>query len=290
MAMPEREQLSIEPRGLRVVTWNVAGRVGALPAQAAYLASLAPDIVALQEVTLRSVGPWRSALESDVGMAHVADSFSLAPDLGVLKGPRRYGQIIASRYPVRAIAPSGFDAPWPERVLSAWLDTPFSAIEFHTTHIPPGSTNGWIKIEMLEAIAARLGRGHEGHRLLCGDFNMPQTETSEGEIIYWDMRRRSNGSYAPKKGRAPRWGDAERAVHEGLGDFDLRDVHQALRHVPAADAHSWIPVKGRARTPRRFDHIYASRSLNIARYAYEHRPRTARLSDHSVLMADFEPI
>jgi endonuclease/exonuclease/phosphatase family metal-dependent hydrolase len=38
---------------LRLVTWNVAGRVTRQPAQAAAVTSLAADVVALQEVTAR---------------------------------------------------------------------------------------------------------------------------------------------------------------------------------------------------------------------------------------------
>jgi len=35
---------------------------------------------------------------------------------------------------------------WPERTLSVDIEMPWGAVEVHTTHIPPGVTNGWIKI------------------------------------------------------------------------------------------------------------------------------------------------
>ena len=46
--------------------------------------------------------------------------------------------------------------PWPERFLCVNLETPWGLLEMQTTHIPPGVTNGWIKIEMLEGLYRRL--------------------------------------------------------------------------------------------------------------------------------------
>src|SRR3954447_21585534 len=44
---------------LRLVTWNVAGRLTRQPQQAAAVASLRADVVALQEVTARTLPMWR---------------------------------------------------------------------------------------------------------------------------------------------------------------------------------------------------------------------------------------
>ena len=44
------------------MTWNVAGRVGAQPEQAAAIAGVGADVVALQEVTVRTEPLWRAAL------------------------------------------------------------------------------------------------------------------------------------------------------------------------------------------------------------------------------------
>jgi endonuclease/exonuclease/phosphatase family metal-dependent hydrolase len=51
---------------VRLVTWNVAGRVTRQPEQAQAVAAIGADVVALQEVTARTLPLWRAAL-SDAG-------------------------------------------------------------------------------------------------------------------------------------------------------------------------------------------------------------------------------
>src|SRR3954447_22813228 len=57
---------------MRVVSWNVAGRVGAQPEQAAALAAAGADIVALQEVTARTAPLWRGGASAPRPPAGVA--------------------------------------------------------------------------------------------------------------------------------------------------------------------------------------------------------------------------
>ena len=47
---------------MRLVTWNVAGRVTRQPEQAAAVGAVGADVVALQEVTARTLPLWRQAL------------------------------------------------------------------------------------------------------------------------------------------------------------------------------------------------------------------------------------
>lgn len=54
---------------MRAVSWNVARRVSRLPQQAAALAQREPDLVALQEVTERTLPIWRAALDR-IGLPH----------------------------------------------------------------------------------------------------------------------------------------------------------------------------------------------------------------------------
>ena len=68
---------------MRLVTWNVAGRVTRHPEQARVVAALGADVVALQEVTARTLPLWREALAEaglvacvrskliGVGVAHI---------------------------------------------------------------------------------------------------------------------------------------------------------------------------------------------------------------------------
>src|SRR5262245_40809284 len=73
---------------MRLITWNVAGRVRRIPDQVAALRSRAPDVVALQEVTMSSHGPLVEALAS-IGLAESAFSLSLFDLPRELVGPRR---------------------------------------------------------------------------------------------------------------------------------------------------------------------------------------------------------
>ena len=80
-------------------------------------------------------------------------SFDLAKDTTILKGKRMFGQLIASKFPISAIDPEKINVPWQERVLSVKLQ---NNIYLHTTHIPPGSSNGWIKVKMIDGLVKYL--------------------------------------------------------------------------------------------------------------------------------------
>jgi len=71
-------------------------------------------------------------------------------------------------------------------VLSAVADSPWGSIEVRVAPRPPGVTLGLIKVETLEAIAAVLARpATAAHRILCGDFNTPQWESTDGAVKTW---------------------------------------------------------------------------------------------------------
>lgn len=195
---------------MRIVTWNVAGRVEKLRRQAHAVQSLAPDIVALQEITARTLDIWRTTLRS-AGFDHVTSSFELASTPMQLIGPRKYGQLVASRFPTLPIPEGHCDIPWKERVLSATLILPGGQLEIHTTHVPLGASNGWLKIDHFRGLYTRLARSCPCHRLLCGDFNSPQAELSDGTTHCWGMRKRRDGSWMIGK-HARDWEDGEQSV------------------------------------------------------------------------------
>jgi endonuclease/exonuclease/phosphatase family metal-dependent hydrolase len=168
---------------MRLLTWNLNARRD-LARQLAAIADRSPDVVALQEVTPRSITLWRSALP-EAGLPHVVDSFAISAPWSAV-GPRRYGVVIASRFRLTTVV-STHAVPWPERILTAAVAMPHGAVTVHTTHIPPGSSNGWKKVEMLEAVLAVVSES-EGPCILCGDFNLPQAETPQGRIVTWAER------------------------------------------------------------------------------------------------------
>ena len=256
---------------MRLVSWNVNGRVGRIDEQIAALKKQWCDAIALQEVTQTTAPLLRAGLQG-IGLQYVVDSFQRSRNRAALVGPRRYGELIACRWPLRLLSPERFDVPWPERILSVVVQSPSGNIYLHTTHIPPGSTNGWKKIEMLEGIYKRLAHKSRVPRILCGDFNTPQEETSDGKVITWG------------KGRT-RWGSGERNILEGLAEFDLIDVYR-FRHGYKVQEYSWY---ARPYIGRRYDHVFASRSLlNDVECKYLHSFREKKLSDHSAIRIDLK--
>lgn len=117
--------------------------------------------------------------------------------------------------------------PYPERVLTATITGPRAPIELHTTQIPPGVSNGWIKVDTLEGIYRRLARPSSVPRILCGDFNTLQVEQPDGRVVTWAERVRASGAITIMRGQK-RWDQGERDVLEGLRAFDLPDMFRLL--------------------------------------------------------------
>lgn len=254
------------------------------------MVALNPDVVAVQEVTVASLPLLRSALTAN-GFHHIVDSFELAPGDFLPRGPRRYAVLTASRYPLAAEHPGRFLVPWPERVLSVTLDFAGKSIEVHNTHIPPGSSNGWTKVEMLDGIFSALAVTNAGPRILCGDFNTPQAELSDGEVITWAQRLNPAGNWRVATTRAGLlgldWDLSERRILTGLKPFGLVDVFRSLHGYSAKEA-SWFLKRGTKIVGRRFDHVFASLSLGPHSCQYLHQLRQGGLSDHSGIEVVFD--
>lgn len=244
-----------------------------LSAQAKSLAEHEPHVVALQEVTAKTIPLWRRELEDRE--YRVITSFDLTSDHEELVGGRRYGVLTASRWPIEALPLTDFDLPWPERVLSVILYCPWGEVECHNAHLPAGVSHGWIKVETFEGIYERLAIESEIPRILCGDFNSPQIEQADGTTIPFG------------KGN-DRWSSAELSVISGLAEHDLGDVYRSLNGFEKQDA-SWVMQRLGKQYGRRFDHVFASQHLKPHACHYLHLLREQGLSDHSPIEACFTP-
>jgi exonuclease III len=180
---------------------------------------------------------------------------------------------------------------WPERLLSAHIWVPGHAVTVHTTHIPPGSSNGWTKIEMVEAILAVACESSIEPRILCGDFNLPQAETPKGRIVTWGEQVTAGEEPRVRARRygqdRHRWDRAERTLMEGGAPRVLIDAYRHL-HGYGQEDFSWYLKRGAVRVGRRFHHIFCSRAVRIVTCEYRHDVREQGLSDHSALELDFE--
>lgn len=272
---------------MKLITWNLAGRTSRIDRQVDALASRAPDIVALQEVTERGSPTLRACL-NQCGLTHIVDGFELAPSS---ECPRRYRQMVASRYDISPIL-EPVAIPFQEALLVAEIDTPFGPIDLFNCHVPPGSPHGWSKIETFEGVFSHLAHHATRPRILCGDFNSPQAEMPDGTVITWGQHIRQDGSVRIRRrirgGDAARWDTAERSVLQGLREYDLPDVYRELHGFDRSTFSLRLMHKGRA-TDRRFDHVFAAPSLNPIDCRYLHEFRSGGLSDHAGLEVEFQP-
>jgi exonuclease III len=252
---------------VRVITWNVAGRVTKQAQQAAALASTAADVVALQEVTARTAPLWRAAL-ADAGFT----ACELALDGLRVQRKRLLGVLVAAREPLRRLPlPDG--VPWPERVLCCEA----GGVEIVNFHSPISPAPELAKVRAHEALAAYLADA-EGPAILCGDLNTPRRELDDGEVL--TFAHDSAGRLREERGE--RWNEAERALVYGLRQRGWVDAYRAL-HGYGHRSASWTFAQDRGGW--RLDHILA-RGLEPVAAEYAHEWRRSGLSDHSALIAD----
>jgi exonuclease III len=255
-----------------VLTWNVAGRVRTVEAQAEAMASQPADVVALQEVRLSSLEPWRAAL-ARLGFPHVVTSLDGHDPLVRLAPERRLGVLVAGRAPVEALpGPPGL--PWPERVLCASTEVG----EVLNLHAPLSNKAGDVKVLTLEAVFSYLAMAdEEPPRVVVGDFNTPQYESREGEVH--SFARTRSGRIRPAYGE--RHDAAEVAMVTGLSDYGYVDAFRALHGYSRRD-RSWVYPHGKM--GYRLDHILV-RGLSVEACEYRHDWRERGLSDHAAMWA-----
>ena len=268
---------------MRLISWNVAARIKALPGQAAFLASRRPDLIALQEITPNSAPLWRDVLQA-LGLPHICIRTGIAGEPLF----RQRGVLIASRFPFDTVADSPIRAPWPEKALSVQIVPPDAPFDLHTVYTPTGVTDLQAKIDTINAVCDALAAS-DRPRILTGDFNAPKLETPDGRVATWAQTIRLDGSFRTSRGRLrPEQDAAERRLMQGLAAHGVRDLYRSLNGY-RDPGYSWtIKNRGRWVTHRRFDHAFASQHIQVRRCTYDHAPRQSNLSDHAPLELDFE--
>jgi exonuclease III len=263
---------------VRLISWNVARRVQALAAQAAAIGGREPDVVALQEVTARTLPLWEAACAT-LGLEHVACTLASADPARAPAAPRRTGVLIAAREPFEPL-PGLLPVPWAETALAARV----YGIELHAVHVP-NAANGEIKPRTLAALRAGLAR-RSGPRVLCGDLNTPRREAPDGTV--WSFARDGRGRL--REERAGFWDEAELGVVPGLRELGFSDAFRALHGYGAREpSWTWRRISGHA-GGWRLDHVFCSAELRPVACAYHHDWRDSGLSDHSALEADIDRV
>jgi exonuclease III len=264
---------------LRLITWNVARRASGMVEQATALATREPDVVALQEVTRRTLPLWHRAFEL-MGLPHVRTSLAGRDGAPSTPVQRRLGVVLASRLPL-IDARLELPVPWPETALCACALTAVGPVEVCAAHVP-NAANGWIKVATLQAIRSGLAEAGAVPRVLCGDLNTPRRELPSGHVV--SFARDSKGHLRAERG--PEWDAAELGVVPGLRDLGYQDVYRALHGYEQREpSWTWRRIGGHS-GGWRIDHIFASDQLRPAACRYHHEWRDQDLSDHSALEAD----
>lgn len=275
---------------MRLLSWNTNFRSAECLEG---ILALQPDVVLLQEVR-HATAPTLVAALRDLECIHVYYSGSASDER------KRYGNIIASRWPV---SPARRDwaagMPWPQLASRATVRAPSGDIDTINVHIPNGSGNGWRKVESLEALASALESSDDGPRVLAGDFNEPQAILRNGDVVTFGQRIAADGSvrlgrlgssgaraewFTDKNGQEDnlqRWDAAVRRIFDTAARHGLRHVNELGDGRPPPTTHI---VRGR---PRFFDHLFLSRHFRTKDYRYLDSVReNLKYSDHSALYAD----
>ena len=264
---------------MRVITWNVARRSSRLAEQCVALATRAPDVVALQEVTASTLPLWRAALER-IGLPNVRASLDDADPTRAPAGRRRTGVLVGSGGALRDPSAT-LPVPWPETALAALAATAIGPVEIHCLHVP-NAANGWVKAHTLQAMRAGLQDAPPIARVVCGDLNTPRRELGSGEVL--SFARDSSGRLRPERGRE--WDEAELGIVPGLRELGYRDAYRSLHGYGSREpSWTWRRISGHG-GGWRLDHLFTSAELEPAACGYHHSWRDEGLSDHSALEAD----
>jgi exonuclease III len=223
---------------------------------------VAPDVVALQEVTVNSLPLWREALAA-AGMQRIVTPL----DDGPPPKPRRLAVLTAAR-----TAPERLPLhrlPWPERAVSVLVD----GIEVLNVHSPISPSPGLAKVLTHEALYA-YARERPGPIVLAGDLNTPRRTHEDGTIL--TFAHTSAGNLRPERGE--RWNAAESALV-----YTLREEHGWRDEFLDAPERTWTFAQNRGGW--RLDHLL-TKGVTVTARAYAHDWRLAGLSDHSGIVAD----
>ncbi len=260
------------PRPLRVLTWNVAGRLSRLDEQADLVLGHRAGVICLQEVIPNARSRWTRRLQ-DAG--YVVAASAVVPDAARV---RRLGVLVAALDSLTALTgPAG--VPWPERVLAASVRPRGWPQPLHVVclHAPLSQRPEQVKVRTLEAVHASLAAlDDDVAAILCGDLNTPQYEARDATIQTFAQTR--SGRLRPERGE--RHDRAERMIVSGPPGW--RDAFRALHGYEARD-RSW---KSGRHPGYRLDHVLVSPALIVLACGYDHSAREGGLSDHSAMTAD----
>ena len=272
-------------RKLRVISWNLAHRVGeAASSEAALIRDLGPDLALLQEANGRSI----EALAKRAGLDWVRWS---KPDGHPLRAGSGYLAAIAGRGAEPDWLSPRFDVPFPDRVTAARIYVGNTAIMAAAYHAPPGVSWGLEKAQQAVTFARWLA-GQQGLVVLGADANTPLVDHPD----FLRTRTHWHTGMTALKG-APGddflWGHTKvhslnDALRVALADNPARfEAVRALRPAGPLDVSFMTRRRnGQPSTPWRFDSVWVSKEVVVVSVEYLYDRGLAAGSDHAVVLAD----
>ena len=274
-------------KNISCISWNTAKRTKYINKQVELIMKNDCDVVALQEVIYSSERMFKELLSPKY--KYIFSSFDLVKDKSILNGKRMFGQLVASKIPCKTISPNKMNIPWTERVLTVLLLIEGIKIYFYTTHIPPGSSNGWIKIEMINGIVRHLINNKKYNQILCGDFNTPKHESLNNGLITFGQVINKNGKIKIKKsfrgGKGIDWDRGERSLFKDLKENDIIESYR-LKYPRKFGEKSWTYKRKGKLFGQRFDHFFASTTFIVNKIKYIKLNES--ISDHNPIVAEFD--
>ena len=260
---------------MKLISWNIAGRVSTVDDQIDYLLNGEFDIICLQEVIAKTEEIISENFK-DNGYSVITSSIGKHREN---QGKHKYNLLIISKDQIKIELPK-YKIKWREKYLRGIVDCGQSKIEVTTLHIPPGSSNGWEKIITIEESYKNLIESKNSKRIVCGDWNTPKSESLSGEITTWG----ENKKRGDKNGR---WDKGERLLLEELKNIGFSDTFRLVNGHEKID-YSWFVKTKNGKTGRRYDHIYSTDTISVKDCFYDHSVRVGKLSDHSAIITEFE--
>jgi exonuclease III len=307
---------------LKLISWNVRNSAEkSASRQIKELGKEAPDVVALQDVNPNAVSAYKKQC-SLIGLDHSVHTLH-----GVAEDDYS-GVFIASSFPldqlprlpssalwstgIRSAHIHTLEKHWAKRTLFVSINSPWSQLNLYTVYITPfynksheeitrsGKKKGYsmTKLDMLAGLYQELSSYTHKLRILCGDFNTPQKENPNGEIITWGYKYiESTGRYfLPASGQYQH--HVEINILRGLGEYyDLPDVYRRVHgyaNSGSDEAISHVQVRRDKHTAEerlykwRYDHVFASKDLHPLSVRYLQNLRRPDLSDHAPIEVVFD--
>lgn len=252
---------------MRFLTWNIQSGGGRRVASiVGELSQLAPDFIALTEVTYSKLDVLRQALARQ-GFDHIETTCSEGQTNSVL---------VASKVHFRATEePIAHD---PERWLSVEIDG--LDLKILCVHIPGSTDNkfngdgfglsGKKRKELFWDQVIQYAQRHKDERaIILGDFNTGLPEDAEGTPFELSDRIRVL--------RLEKWTDAWRSLNPKAREYTWYSKRKNKELGTSEDLNGF-----------RLDYVFVSNALRDSTISAEHvhRVRQEGVSDHAILVAD----